>query len=129
MHAITTLRLVPGATLLCADMTQVHFAPRSFSAVVCLYALIHLPLDEQPGLITRIATWLQPGGWLLLTAGWREWTGREENWLGAGAPMLWSHGDDATYRAWLRAAGMEIVEEGVVPEGTGGHSVFWAHRL
>jgi SAM-dependent methyltransferase len=47
-------RLVPGARFLLADATQVRFAAASFDAVVSLYALIHLPLDEQPGLAGRI---------------------------------------------------------------------------
>ena len=47
----------------------------SFDAVVCLYAIIHVPLDLQPALISNIATWLRPGGWLLMTAGQDAWTG------------------------------------------------------
>ena len=39
--------LVPGATFLRADATTLELPPESFDAVVCLYALIHVPLDEQ----------------------------------------------------------------------------------
>ena len=62
-------RLVPAASFLCADAAQVRLPPASFDAVVCLYALIHMPLAEQPPLLERIATWLRPGGWLLVTTG------------------------------------------------------------
>ena len=48
-------RLVPRATFRHADANQVHLPDRAFDAVVSLYALIHMPLDNQPRLISRIA--------------------------------------------------------------------------
>ncbi|MGA9312441.1 MAG: class I SAM-dependent methyltransferase [Pseudonocardiaceae bacterium] len=64
-------QLVPSATFIRADATTVNFPTASFDAVVCLYALIHMPLDEQPPLVARIATWLRPNGWFLATTGHR----------------------------------------------------------
>jgi hypothetical protein len=64
--------------------------------------------------------------------GWRfvveelERGGIEENWLGGGAPMWWSHADAATYRRSLTEAGRTIDAEGFAPEGNGGHQLFWA---
>lgn len=121
-------RLVPGARFLWADATEVRFPAAAFDAVVCLYTLIHLPLDEQPLLLGRIAGWLRPGGWLLATTGHRAWTGTEDGWLGGARPMWWSHADAATYRAWMRQADLEVTEEEFVPEGDGGHALFWARR-
>jgi 2-polyprenyl-3-methyl-5-hydroxy-6-metoxy-1,4-benzoquinol methylase len=121
-------RLVPSASFLQADAAHVEFAPASFDAVVCLYALIHMPVHEQARLLSRIAAWLRPGGWLLATTGAEEWTGTEEHWLGGRAPMWWSHPDAATYRAWITEAGLTIESEAYVPEGAGGHSLFWARR-
>lgn len=118
--------LVPAATLIQADATTMDFPPASFDAIVCLYTLIHLPLDEQPPLLDRIAAWLRPGGWLLATTGHHAWTGTEDNWLGGGAPMWWSHADETTYRTWITHAGLVIEDEHFVPEGAGGHSLFWA---
>lgn len=118
--------LVPGADFRCADMASVEFADQRFDAVVCLYAVIHLLLAEQPALLTRIARWLRPGGWLLLTAGQTAWTGDEPDWL--GAPMWWSHADADTYRGWLVDAGLVVAEQGFVAEGAGGHSLFRAQR-
>jgi hypothetical protein len=43
------------------DALSYHY--RSDDAVVCLYALIHMPLDAQPGLLRRAADWLRPAGW------------------------------------------------------------------
>jgi 2-polyprenyl-3-methyl-5-hydroxy-6-metoxy-1,4-benzoquinol methylase len=96
--------------------------------VVCLYVLIHLPLPDQPVLIERIAGWLRPGGWLLATTGHVAWAGTEDDWLGGLAPMWWSHADTATYRDWLRRAGLTIAAEEVVPEGARGAHAFRARR-
>ncbi|MGW7691604.1 class I SAM-dependent methyltransferase [Streptomyces asiaticus] len=120
--------LVPEAEFRQADATAVKFPAASFDAVVSLYALIHIPLAEQPPLLARIATWLRPGGWFLGTTGHSAWTGTDDNWLGGGATMWWSHADAATYRDWLTRAGLTVQEEEFVPEGDSGHALFWARR-
>lgn len=121
-------QLVPGATFLRADATRVAFPDRTFDAVVCLYALIHMPLEAQPRLLRRIATWLRPGGLLLVTTGARAWTGTQDNWLGGTAAMWWSHTDAAGYRDWITRAGLRIESERFVPEADSGHQLFWARR-
>jgi SAM-dependent methyltransferase len=121
-------RLVPTGTFLRADATRLDLPAASFDAVVCLYALIHMPLADQPGLVDRIGTWLRPGGWLLTTVGRDAWTGTEENWLDGPAAMWWSQADAATYRSWLQRAGLTVTTEEFIPEGTGGHTLFWARR-
>ena len=120
-------RLVPQARFILADMAEVDFPPASFSAVVSFYAIIHLPLDEQPALFARVRKWLKPGGYFLGTVGSRAWTGMEENWLGVpGATMAWSHTDAETYQAWLDESGFEICRTDFIPEGDGGHTLVLA---
>lgn len=121
-------RLVPSGTFIRVDATRLNLQPVSFDAVVCLYALIHMPLPEQPRLIGRIASWLRPGGWLLATVGHNAWTGTEDNWLDGPAPMWWSHTDAATYRSWLLHTNLMITSQEFIPEGAGGHTLFWAQR-
>jgi 2-polyprenyl-3-methyl-5-hydroxy-6-metoxy-1,4-benzoquinol methylase len=121
-------QLVPSGTFIRADITATDFPQDSFDAVICLYALIHMPLDDQPRVLLDIARWLRPGGWLLATTGQDAWTGTEDNWLGGPATMWWSHTDAATYRSWIRQAGLEITSQQFVPEGDSGHAVFWARR-
>jgi SAM-dependent methyltransferase len=120
--------LVPAAAFIQADAAQVEFEPGSFGAIVSLYALIHLPLAAQPGLLRRAAAWLRPAGWLLAVTGQDAWTGTRDNWLGGQAPMWWSHADAASYRSWIQDAGLQIVEQAFVPEGDSGHALFWARK-
>lgn len=118
--------LVPRGTFLHADATVLDFPAASFDAVVCLYALIHMPLDEQPALLSRVASWLRPGGWFVATTGHGAWTGTDDDWLGGGATMWWSHAHAATYRRWIAEAELTVVHEEFVPEGEGGHTLFRA---
>ncbi|HEY6740162.1 MAG TPA: class I SAM-dependent methyltransferase [Actinopolymorphaceae bacterium] len=119
-------KLVPTGTFLHGDATAMTFPSDSFDAVVSFFAIIHIPVDEQQALFTRIGRWLRPGGLLVATVGHRAWTGTEESWH--GAPMWWSHADADTYRGWITAAGLDITAEHFVPEGDGGHALFTAVR-
>ncbi|MFE0414078.1 class I SAM-dependent methyltransferase [Streptomyces tendae] len=119
---------VPQAEFIHGDATAASFDAASFDAVVSLFALIHIPQDEQPLLLRKIAGWLRPGGSFVATTGHGEWTGIEEDWLGGGAPMWWSHADAATNRTWIERAGLTVEREEFVPEGDGGHALFWASR-
>jgi 2-polyprenyl-3-methyl-5-hydroxy-6-metoxy-1,4-benzoquinol methylase len=123
--------LVPGATFLRGDMTEhdeVDFDERSFDVVASFYALIHVPVADQPGVIERLARWLRPGGIFVATVGHTAWSGTDTDWLGGGAEMWWSHPQAATYRAWIESAGLSIDHERFVPEGIGGHTLFVATR-
>lgn len=119
-------QLVPTATFVQADMAEVAFPARSFHAAVCLYSLIHVPLPAQRPLLRKVHDWLVPNGLLLLITGHDAWEGIEEDWLGSGAPMFWSHADAATYREWLTTAGFAVHAQEFVPEGEGGHELFRA---
>ncbi|HET8630014.1 MAG TPA: class I SAM-dependent methyltransferase [Thermomicrobiales bacterium] len=101
-------RLVPGATLLRADMAAVAFRPATFGGVVALSSIIHVPRPEQPPLLARIHRWLRPGGGFLATWAVAAWEGEDRDWLGWGTPMWRSHFDGATNLALLREAGFSI---------------------
>ena len=115
--------LVKGAKFIEADMAIWDCAPASFDAVVCFYALIHVPLADQRDLFPRIRRWLTPGGTFLGIVGHKRWRGVEEY---LGAPMFWDHADTATYLDWLREAGLEPVWDRFVPEGDSGHPLVLA---
>lgn len=104
-------------------MASLHLAPASLDAVMCLYALIHLPLADQRALFPRIRSWLRPGGYLLAITGAQPWTGTEDY---LGAPMFWDHAGTADYLRWLTAARLEPLWHRFVPEGQGGHTLILA---
>ena len=64
--------LVPEGTFLRGDVTsvdEVAFDVGSFDAVVSFFALIHVPVTDQPGVLARAARWLRPGGLFVATVG------------------------------------------------------------
>jgi ubiquinone/menaquinone biosynthesis C-methylase UbiE len=121
--------LAPDAKFVCADMTTLQYPDESFDAITCLFALIHLPLEEQPPLLRHVRRWLRPGGLFVASVGHQAWTGLEKDWLGvSGGDMWWSHTDVATYRRWFEDAGLQVELEKFVPEGSGGHIFVLATR-
>jgi SAM-dependent methyltransferase len=121
--------LVPNATFICADMATLTFPDETFAAITCLFALIHVPVAEQPAILRDVRRWLRPGGIFLATVGHEAWTGLEHDWLGVeGGDMWWSHADASTYRRWFSEAGLKVELETFVPEGTGGHTLLVAAR-
>jgi 2-polyprenyl-3-methyl-5-hydroxy-6-metoxy-1,4-benzoquinol methylase len=99
---------IPDGTFLKADMTEVVFGPETFDAVVAFHSIIHVPRTEHPTLLESINRWLKPGGALLATMTVAGYEGRDEDWEGWGAPMVWSHYDSKANAAILREAGFEI---------------------
>ena len=115
--------LVPNATFVRADMTTWDCGPATFAAIVTLYALIHVPLQDQRELIPRLTRWLTPGGYFLAIVGHEQWTGVEDY---MGAPMFRDHADAATYLEWLEDAGLAVQWHRYIPEGASGHTLVLA---
>jgi 2-polyprenyl-3-methyl-5-hydroxy-6-metoxy-1,4-benzoquinol methylase len=117
---------VPEGTFIKADMTEVDFGPESFDAVVAFHSVIHVPRTEHPALLESIHRWLEPGGALLATMSVADYEGRDEDWEGWGAPMVWSHYDRQANVAMLREAGFEIqYAEPRTGGGTGDETETW----
>ena len=117
---------VPEGTFLKADMTEVIFEPETFDAVVAFHSIIHVPRTEHPALLKSIHRWLEPGGALLATMTVADYEGRDDDWEGWGAPMVWSHYDENANVAMLRDAGFEIrYAEPRTGGGTGDETETW----
>ncbi len=117
---------VPDGTFLKADMTEVVFGPETFDAVVAFHSIIHVPRTEHPTLLESIHRWLKPGGALLATLTVADYEGRDENWEGWGAPMVWSHYDRNANVAMLREACFEMrYAEPRTGGGTGDDTETW----
>jgi cyclopropane fatty-acyl-phospholipid synthase-like methyltransferase len=111
--------LVPEAEFVHADATEFERAAESLDAVVSLFMLGHVPRNEQGALLRRIAGWLRPGGLLLTTMAISGTEEVEQDWL--GAPMYFASHRPAENRALVRAAGLEILRDRIVPHHEPGH--------
>ena len=101
-------RHAPGATFIQADMTALDLPAASVDAIVAFYSIIHVPRAEHAPLLARLRRWLRPGGRFLATWPLTAWEGREEDWLGGGAAMWWSHFGRDENLALLRQANFTI---------------------
>ncbi len=102
----------PDASFVRADMTTIELAQASFDAVVSLYVFNHIPRVELPSLVERIANWLRPGGYALLTFGMSGGEGVQDDWL--GVPMFFASYTPDENRALVEQAGFEIVRDEAV---------------
>lgn len=124
-------QLVPTGTFIRADMTSPDLLPIGeekdrFDAVVSFYALIHIPIAEQPELIKRIGNWVKKGGTSMLIVGISPWTGEAKGWCSSDPEtrMWWSHGGLEDYHGWAKDAGFEVQDEWHIPEeGNDGHQL------
>ena len=118
--------LVPEGTFIRADMATWDTSDGSFDAIVCLYALIHVPLEDQRSLFPRLRRWLTDSGYLLAIVGAGRWTGVEEY---MGAEMFWDHEGPDAYLDWFADAGLEPVWSRFIPEGAAGHTLILARAV
>ncbi|HUR50452.1 MAG TPA: class I SAM-dependent methyltransferase [Acidimicrobiales bacterium] len=117
--------LVPAARFVQADVVEWECDPGTFDAIVSLYTLIHIPLEDQQSLLPKLANWLKPGGYLLVIIGHTAWTGTEDY---LGAEMFWDHADAETTLGWITDMGFMPVWQRFIPEGSSGHTLVLAQR-
>lgn len=125
--------LVPDATFIQADMTTIDLPDNSFNAICSYYAIIHVPREQHPTLLERFHRMLVPGGYLLASMGATDNPDdHDDNWLGAGAPMYWSHYGREENLRMVNAAGFTIVWDRLVREdealGGGSHLFVLARK-
>ena len=107
---------VPNASFVVGDITAQQFERASFDAVVAFYALIHVPREEHRPLLERIATWLKPGGYLLVSVARGGHPGYTEKDF-FGATMYWSHFETTWYTALLGERGFDVIASGLLGHG------------
>jgi SAM-dependent methyltransferase len=111
-------QLVPEATFVLGDMTEMDFPSGSFDVVCALWSIIHVARELQPRLLQDVFDVLKPGGKFLATWALSDWEGEDPDWNGWGAPMWWSHfGAEENVRV-LRAAGFLILKDKTLSSGT-----------
>jgi SAM-dependent methyltransferase len=124
---------VANAEFIQADLVTLDLPNASFDAIVSYYAIIHVPREEHPALLANFRRMLAPGGLLLISMGAGDNPDdTEDDWLGGGAPMYWSHyGRDDNLRM-IANGDFDIVWERLVTEdeefGGGTHLFVLAQR-
>jgi 2-polyprenyl-3-methyl-5-hydroxy-6-metoxy-1,4-benzoquinol methylase len=111
-HIDLAKRNVPEATYIKADFTTLALDSESFDGILSLYAIFHIPRQEQGTLLAQIHHWLRPGGSMLLSVGTSDSEyGEDENWFGA-PKMVWSSFSPEIYEQMIRSTGFTMVESG-----------------
>lgn len=99
----------PDVELVHGDFTALEFPDDTFDAVVSVHVFNHVPREELPPLYERVARWLRPGGYVLVstpTSDNPEWY--EEDWL--GAPTFFNGWDAETNLRLVREAGFVVLD-------------------
>jgi len=105
--------LASDASFVQADLAHFHVLPETLDAVTAFYSLTHVPRDEHARVLRDIATWLKPGGSLLLTLSARgETDGIQDDFI--GVPMYFSGFGPDRNRELLDAAGFALLIDEVV---------------
>ena len=115
-------RVAPRAELRRMDMRRLRFPKASFDALVCLYAIIHVPRRDHARVLQGFRRVLRRRGLLLIAMG-RD--GLAHDWGDfLGTPMYWSHFDAARNRELLEEAGFSVLWSRLV--GPRGDRHLWA---
>lgn len=115
---------VPEAEYEIKDMSELNDGEYHIDAVVSFYAIFHTPRERHFDLLTKIRTFLNPEGYLLITMGADDWEGKEENFC--GAEMFWSHYGAIENKHIVERAGFKIIESEIDLSGNEKHLVIFA---
>ena len=99
-------------TFVQADFAELEFSAEAFEPSPRLYSIVHVPREEQPGLLGRIMRWLRPGGLFLASMSHVGGEDRTDEWL--GVEMFFSGFDAETNRRLVRQAGFELLADELV---------------
>jgi cyclopropane fatty-acyl-phospholipid synthase-like methyltransferase len=115
---------VPAATFICGDVRTVELPESSFDAIVALYLVDNVPAEDYPALFAKLASWLKPGGRLLLSAE----PGRDApeiyEWL--GVPMFINTIPTSELINMVEAAELKVTSTEVESQLEGGRPINYA---
>lgn len=118
--------LVPGGSFEVRNMLELKAGEYRVDGLVSFYAVFHTPRDRHAELLRRFASFVHPGGALLITMGAQEWEGTETDWH--GVEMFWSHFGAETNQRLVGEAGFEIQSAEIAESGGEAHQVITAIR-
>ncbi len=119
-------KLVPQVSYSVGDMQQLKQKEYSVDAVVCLFALFHVPRSEHARLIKTFASYLPINGWLLISMGDRAYEGNHDMY---GVPSYSSQWGSVENRRIIKAAGLVIVHEEFSSSFGERHQMILAQKL
>jgi len=95
------------------------------NAVVSFYAIFHTPREAHEELLRKFSSFLDCGGFLLVTMGSSEWEGEEDF---HGTKMYWSQYGPEKNREIIKRAGFEITLDEIDLSGGEKHQVILAKK-
>lgn len=107
----------PEAELIAGDMAALAFAPEAFDGIVSFYALFHLPRSELKVMLTKIHSWLKPGGIFVFNLATIDEEEIHGEFLGHG--MFWSSFSISENKRLVTEVGFEVVDVEILKAGDG----------
>ena len=108
-HLAKARKNLRQAKFIHGDFSRIDLAGVSFDAVVSIYAIFHIPREEQGPLFQNVHRWLKTSGVFMASLGTSNSDyAEQEDW--AGAPMAWSTYEPDTYARLIAESGFSILE-------------------
>lgn len=107
---------IPDANFIHGDVTKLRFGDHAFDAAVMMYALFHIPRDDQFAFLLKLRSWLADGGFFLVSLAQDSEPGYLEDDF-FGTTMYWSHFSKDESLRLLARAGFELIWEGMAGHG------------
>lgn len=113
-------RKVPAGDYAVRDVATLKAGEFVSDAVVCFYALFHLPRGQHGTILRTIHSFLPTGGILLITMGDKPFEGFTDFY---GVQMWWSQWGPTKNRELVQAAGFTILEDQIDRSGGESHQI------
>jgi len=117
---------VPAGRFETRDMQELREGEFKVDAVISFYAIFHTPRGSHAKTFRTLASYLPPGGLMLVTMGAGEWEGEEDL---LGARMWWSHYGVEKNRELIEAAGFRVVHEEIDSSADENHQIILAEKM
>jgi cyclopropane fatty-acyl-phospholipid synthase-like methyltransferase len=119
-------RLVPKARYEVRDMLDLKPGEYEVDGIVSFYAIFHTSRHRHADLLKTLASFLRPGGVMLITMGAADYEGTEQDFH--GVEMYWSQFGSAKNRELVEAAGLAIELDEIDSSADEHHQVILARR-
>ncbi len=119
-------KLVPQASYFVGDMQLLKPKEYSVDAVVCLYALFHIPRSDHSRMVKTFASYLPINGWLLISMGDRAFEGVHEMYGVASYSSQWGSVEN---KKIIESSGFKIYSEEFAMSNGERHQMILAQKL